>query len=124
MIYRVTNEPVPGVIYGFYQAHLFAVYIKLGSPVQGYYMVREFSDEYGAPQVKTSGAGDLTVYRWQDDDVKIKLKINESQNEFKLGIYYRPMATRVNQERVEEVPADTFPLAPTKHKSAKAQPLL
>jgi hypothetical protein len=34
MIYRAANQPVPGVIYGFFQDRLFAVYIKLRSPNQ------------------------------------------------------------------------------------------
>lgn len=124
MLYRLTNEPVPGVIYGFYADRLFAVYIKLGSPNQGYYIANAFSDEHGPPKVKTSAAGDLTVYRWQDADVKIKLKINQSKDEFKLGIYYTPIASLVHQDQVEEAPVDTFENAPENVRPTKAQPLL
>ncbi len=38
MVYQAANQPVPGVIYGFYQDRLFALYIKLGSPNQAYYL--------------------------------------------------------------------------------------
>ena len=124
MRYRAANQPVPGVIYGFFQDRLFAVYIKLRSPDQAYHMEERFRAEYGPAKVTTSSAGGQTVYRWQDQAIKIKLKIIESTDEIKLGIYYRPLVTQRNQVQIEAVPPATFHHAPVKDQPTESAPLL
>ena len=123
MIYHAANQPVPGVIYGFFRDQFFAVYIKLRSPNQAYYMEKRLSAEFGPARVKANSAGDQTVYRWQDEVVKIKLKIMESRNEIKLGIYYKPLAARLNQAHREEAPSELYQQAPAQGPSRKSAPL-
>ena len=123
MIYHTANQPVPGVIYGFFQDRLFAVYIKLRSPNQAYYTEKRLSAEYGPARIKTNSAADQTIYRWQDEVVKIKLKIRESRDEIKLGIYYKPLAAKLNQGRLEEAPSDTYKHAPAKNPATSSAPL-
>ena len=55
--------------------------------------------------------------------VKIKLKIRESGNEIKLGIYDKPLAAQLNQARREEAPSDLYQQAPAKGRSGKSAPL-
>jgi hypothetical protein len=124
MIYRAADQTVPGVVYGFYQDRFFAVYIRLRSPNQAYYTDKHFTAVYGPAKVSTNGAGRQTIYRWQDDDLKIKLKIDDAGGASKLGIYYKPLATQLNQAQVEDVPPGTFPTAPSDDPSAKSAPLL
>ena len=125
MTYNAANQPVPGVIYGFFEGKLFAVYIKLRSPDQFHHMEKRFSARYGPALIKTSNAGDQTIYRWKNNDTKIKLKIKESSQEIKLGIYYTPLSNRVNQEKMEDVPPGTFPDTPPADKPAgRSAPLL
>jgi hypothetical protein len=100
-IYQVGNQPVPGVVYGFYQDQFFAVYIKLRSPEQFAQMKRHFSSKYGAPKVTSNPDIQQSVYRWNVDDVKIKLKVKESLEDLKLAIYYAPLALKANQEPLE-----------------------
>ncbi len=124
MTYQTANQPVPGVIYGFFEDRLFAVYIKLRSPDQAYYLEKHFRTAYGPAKVTTGSAGDQTIYRWKDNDLKIKLKVNEARREIKLGIYYQPLSTQLNQTRAEEVPPGTFRTAPPDGKSTESLPLL
>lgn len=124
MIYRAADQSVPGVVYGFYQDRLFAVYIRLRSPNQAYYTDKHFTTAYGPAKVSTNGDGDQTIYRWQADDLKIKLKIDDAGGESKLGIYYKPLATQLNQTQAEEVPPGTFHTAPSDDESAGTAPLL
>ena len=123
MIYHADNQPVPGVIYGFFKDQFFAVYIKLRSPNQAYYMEKRLSAEFGPARVKANTIGDQTIYRWQDEVVKIKLKIMESRNEIKLGIYYKPLAAQLNQAHREEAPSDLYPQAPASGQSSTSAPL-
>ena len=124
MRYRAANQPVPGVIYGFFRDQLFAVYIKLRSPNQGYYLEKRFSAEYGAAKVKMNKTGNRTIYRWKKDDIKIKLKIEENDGDLKLGIYYIPFAAQLNQAFREDAPSDLYRHAPAKDQSTMSAPLL
>lgn len=123
-LYHAVGQPVSGVIYGFYRDQLFGAYIKLSSPNQAYYLEKHFSTEYGPAKVTTAGSSTQTVYRWEDDDLKIKLKINEGAGEIKLGIYYQPLSTELNQTQAEEGPADVFGAPASGDKTAQPAPLL
>ena len=66
-----------------------------------------------------------TVYRWQDADVKIKLKMKESPREYKLAIYFSPLAAKLNQEHLEQIPENDLKSAsPKKDETVKSAPLL
>ena len=123
MIYRVANQPVPGVVYGFYEGQLFAVYIKLQSPNQAFYLEKHFSAEYGPAKVTTTNAGRQTTYRWRHKNLKIKLKIRESVDEIKLGLYYKPLASRANEDQMEAISPEAFPNAPAEDASTGSAPL-
>lgn len=124
-VYSFADQPVPGVIYGFYKERFFAVYINLPEPNQFYHMIQRFSAEYGDPRVSSNAANEQTVYRWKNEDVKIKLKIKESAGEMKLGIYYAPLSVQLNQEQAEEIPPGTFGPTPAETKKPlESTPLL
>lgn len=125
MLYTLVNQPVPGVIYGFYKGQFYAVFIKLRSPDQFHHIKKRFSAEYGPARVKTTSAGDQTIYRWQERDVKIKLKIRESSDEMKLGIYYNPISNRTNLDTMEKIPPEAFRDQPSEYDPAtRSAPLL
>lgn len=71
----------------------------------------------------THSTGDQTIYRGQDEVVKIKLKIMEFPDEIKLGIYDKPLVTHRNQAQMEAVPPATFRHAPVKDKPTASAPL-
>ena len=92
MTYQSANQPVPAVFYGFYRDQFFAVFIKLRSPDQFSQLERQFKTKYGKPNTTYYPDSQQTVHRWTDTDVKIKLKMKESPQEFKLAFYYAPLA--------------------------------
>ncbi len=107
-VYSVSNQPVPGVIYGFYDEQLFAVFIRMGTPNQFYYITQRFSDLFGEPRTSVQSGSGQTIYRWKDGDVKIKMKVNDSKGELKLGIYYGPLSSRLNEAQVESIPEEAY----------------
>lgn len=121
MVYHTADQPVTGVVYGFYRDRLFAAYIKMSTPNQAYYLEKHFSGEYGPAKVKPAGAE--TIYRWEHGDLKIKLKVNDTREDIKLGIYFQPLAKELNQTLVEEGPADISSPTPSKDKTVKSAPL-
>ena len=125
MVYQSANQPVPGVFYGFYRDQLFAVFIKLRSPDQFSQLERQFTTKHGSPKATYYPETSQTVYRWQDADVKIKLKLKESVPEYKLAIYYAPLAAGLNQEQLENIPSAAYDKAPSpKATTQKSAPLL
>ena len=108
MIYETANQAVPAVYYGFYQDRFFAVFIKLRSPNQFSHLERQFTKKYGAPKI-TRNASALTVHRWRDKAVDIKLKMRESPAEYKMAVYYRPLASWFNQEHLENATPEAPP---------------
>lgn len=125
MSYRTANQPIPGVLYGFYRDQLFAVFIKLRSPDQFSHLERQFSRKYGMPKIENYATAGQKVYRWKDADVKIKLKLKESPGEYKMAIYYAPLAAKLNQENLEKVPEAALESTPhKKDKAVKSAPLL
>jgi len=121
MAYRAAGQAVIGVVYGFYHDRLFAAYIKLDTPNQAYYLEKHFSGEYGPAKVKA--AGHETIYRWAHGDLKIKLKVNDASEDIKLGIYYQPLAGKLNQKLAEEGPTNTFTRPPSENNPAQSAPL-
>ena len=125
MSYQTANQPIPAVFYGFYKNQLFAVLIKLRSPDQFSHLERQFSTKHGKPKTDYIAANRQTVYRWKDADVKIKLKLKESPAEYKLAIYYSPLAAKLNQEQLEQIPDGALESTPLKTgETVKSAPFL
>jgi hypothetical protein len=119
MIYESANQPVPAVYYGFYQNRFFAVFIKLRSPNQLLHLERQFTKKYGAPKSTRNPSG-LTVHRWRDQNVTIKLKSREAPAEYKMAIYYLPLASWFNQNQLEKAAPDSPPSGPSASDSASS----
>lgn len=125
MAYQTANQPIPGVLYGFYQDQFFAVFIKLRSPDQFSQLERQFSTRHGKPKTTYYPASKQTVYRWKDADVKIKLKMKESTREYKLAIYHAPLAAKWNQALMEGAESEVYDKSvPAPGAEAKTAPLL
>ncbi|MGB5747971.1 MAG: hypothetical protein WBM69_13375 [Desulfobacterales bacterium] len=125
MVYQSANQPVPGVFYGFYRDQLFAVFIKLRSADQYAQLERQFTAKHGKPKTTYYPETRQTVHRWEDADVKIKLKMKESPQEFKMAIYHAPLAAILNQEQLESIPSDVYDKTSSKQEpTVKSKPLL
>ena len=125
MVYQTANQPVPGVFYGFYRDQFFAVFIKLRSPVQFAQLERQFTTKHGKPKTTYYPESSQTVHRWKEADVKIKLKMKEAAGEYKLAIYYAPLAAKLNREQLENIPAAAYEKSsPGDAAAAEPAPLL
>lgn len=124
-LYSLANQPVPGVVYGFYRQQFFATYIRLNTPDQFFHMEQQFTARYGPPKVTVESASHLTVYRWEDARVRIKLKLREPGGDMKLGIYYAPLTARLGEEEVDEAPPEAFaPRPPAGGRPPTSAPLM
>jgi hypothetical protein len=125
MLYRVANELVPAVYYGFYKDQFFAVFIKLGSPYQFLHLNQQFTAKYGNPKSTFSTAKQQKILRWKNADVKIKLKMKEASGDYKLALYYAPLSTKLNEEHLERTAAEaSSPTPAQKDETKKSAPLL
>ena len=125
MLYETANQPVPAVFYGFYMDKFFAVFIKLRSPDQFSHLERQFSKKYGKPKTTRNTGSGRTVHRWIDADVSIKLKMRKSPLEYKMALYYLPLAAKFNQAQLENSTPDTDkPRSDTSDPSLKLTPLI
>lgn len=123
--YQVSNQPIPGVFYGFYDDKFFAVFVKLRSPDQFAKLKQAFDTKYGDAKSSFNTQSKQQVYRWKDADVKIKLKMIEAKGQFKMAFYYSPLSLKLNEERLENIPADIYKQSvPPEGESVKASPLL
>ncbi len=118
MLYQVSNQPVPDVIYGFYQQQFFAVFIKMRSPDQFYQTKQRFTAKLGQPKITSNAATKESVYRWKAGDAKIKLKMNDTTKAIKLAIYHIPLSSKVNQARMEQQSFDMLDTMPSKPSKA------
>ena len=124
-IYQISNQLVPAVFYGFYNDKFFAVFIKLRSYRQFFNLKQSFDTGYGNAKSSFSTQSKQQVYRWNDGDVKIKLKMIEAKGQYKMAFYYSPLSTKLNEERMENIPPGLYRLiAPKEGESAKALPLM
>ena len=125
MLYETANQPVPAVYYGFYEDRFFAVFIKLRSPNQYSHLERQFTNKYGKPKTTRNTATGLTVHRWKDAKITIKLKSRKSPVEYKLAMYYLPLAVKLNQELLESAAPDSGNTPPeTNDQAVKPTPLI
>jgi hypothetical protein len=123
--YQMSSQPIPGVFYGFYKDKFFAAFFKLRSADQFSRLKRAFDTKYGAAKSSYNTESKQQVYRWKDGNVKIKLKMIEARGQFKMVYYYAPLSTKLNEQRVENIPPGLYKLlSPHKGEPTKTVPLL
>lgn len=123
--YQMSSQPVPGVFYGFYDDQFFAAFVKLRTPDQFSKLKQAFDTKYGEAKSSFNTQSKQQVYRWKDGDVKIKLKMIEARAQFKMVFYYAPLSTKLNEQRLENLPPGLYKLlSPHEDQSVKKIPLL
>jgi len=103
------------VIYGFYQGRFFAAYLQIDTLEVFQQLKQKLQSRYGAPLVRYAAEGRPAVYRWKEDNLKIKLKVDGAGRKMKLALYYVPLTTKVNeesQERYQEQGLRFLPIRP------------
>ena len=77
------------VTYGFRQGQLFTVLVEVDKATDVKKVVSSLMDAYGLPDHKKDEGWD--VYRWETEELKIKLKSQFATDRIKIGMYYKPL---------------------------------
>ncbi len=77
------------VTYGFSRGKLYSVLVEVDKAQDVKQVVATLMDSYGLPDHKQSDGWD--EYRWETDDLKIKLKSQFATDRIKIGMYYKPL---------------------------------
>ncbi len=109
--YTVGNVLIDKVIYGFYQDQLFGVYLNIDSPEVYDKLLDHMKSQYGLPAYQTT-ANDLVVYKWKQQDVTIKLKMNKLTKKMKLAFYSQPFSSELKAIQWEELDTSSFRFVP------------
>jgi hypothetical protein len=109
--YNLKNMKLGQPIYGFFQNKFFAVFIKLdsGNRIDE---IKGFLDaEYGPARAQLRLAQRIYIYDYHH--IKVKLKHYETEDTYKLGFYYTPLSTRLNESQLEKNFEIILPLIPS-----------
>lgn len=95
--YRVTKVEPCGIFkvekgkvtYGFIDGKLYTTLVEIDKANDVKRVVSVLMDSYGLPDHKKADNWD--VYRWETDDLKIKLKSQYISDRIKIGMYYKPL---------------------------------
>jgi len=109
--YTVGNASIDKVIYGYYKDQLFGVYLNIDSIEVYDKLFNHLKSLYGLPATKLT-ADDLSVFKWKQQDVTIKLKLNKPTQKMKLSFYYRPISSQLNEKQWEELDTSSFRFVP------------
>ena len=85
----VFNIQGANVTYGFLEGKLYTVLVEIAKAQDVKKVVATLMDSYGLPDHKQSDGWD--EYRWETDDLKVKLKSQFATDRIKIGMYYKPL---------------------------------
>ncbi len=94
-LHTLFGEPVPHVIYGFYQNAFFAVFVRIENDEAYFQTKTRLMDQLGMPQISFDKEGTVSTLRWTDGQVQIELFNDRSEQGFKLAYHYLPIVKKV-----------------------------
>ena len=109
--YTVGNVSIDKVIYGFYKDQLFGIYLNIDSIEIYDKLLSHMKSQYGLPAYKTTSNNQL-IYKWKQQDVTIKLKMNKSTEKMKLAFYFQPFSSKLNEKQWEDLDTSSFQFVP------------
>lgn len=119
---RVLGVQPRGLVLGFFDDRLFAVYAGLEGVEDFGVVRRRLQETLGLPKIGLEARGGLTVYSWKRGETRVKLKHYEGSGVMKLSVYHAGLAREANEvlqkELDEEPPEPVFPLSPTRQREA------
>ena len=111
--YTIFGVDTANVVFGFFKDKFFAAYIAVDS-IKTFSRAKDhLTQKFGSPVTILKTKIEQTIFRWNDENIKIKLKLYEKAGEMKLAFYYSPLAAKVNEAQREvfpAIPADAFSL--------------
>ena len=97
-VYALDDLVLGKVTYGFYLEKFYAAFIDIDTRAKFDRTMELLQLKYGKPRANLSL--NQTVYIWDYQQVKIKLKQDNPNQAFKLGYYYTPLSEALNQQRI------------------------
>ena len=97
-VYTIFDVDVDNVVFGFHQNKFFAAYVQIQSLDVYGKLKQRLTEAYGNPRMTLVAKTDQTIYSWKGENVKVKLKVNESDGLVKFGVYYSPISEKVNEK--------------------------
>ena len=124
--YKIADIKISDVVYGSFENQFFAVYINTAAIDVFAQLRRYINHKYGLPKIKITKmqeADQQTVYQWNYEKTKIKLKIYENRDNMKMAFYYTPLSAQVNETQMEAFQEThkkpIFPLGKTQMQQAE-----
>ena len=77
------------VTYGFRENKLYTTIVEIEKARDVKNVIAILMDDYGLPDHKKSDGWD--IYKWENENLKIKLKSQYSTDRIKIGMYYKPL---------------------------------
>ena len=111
-VYEINGRMVPHVVYGFFEGHLFGIYIRIDDDELFADVKDHLLSKYGTPAMKMEMKRELKTLQWKYDLIKIKLKSNPGGGPMKLAIYFTPLSKKINEELQEKFYDRSFKLFP------------
>lgn len=109
--YTIGNVTIDKIIYGFHKDQLFGVYLNINSIEVYDELFNHMKSQYGLPSTKLTAANQ-SVFKWKQQNVTIKLKLNIPRQKMKLSFYYRPISSKLNAKQWEELDTSSFRFVP------------
>ena len=97
-IYTIDNLVLGSVTYGFYQNKFYAAFIDLDSRSHFNETMELLKLKYGKPRANLGLT--QTVFIWDYQQMKIKLKHDKTKETFKIGFYFTPLSEALNRQRI------------------------
>ena len=101
VVHVINNIKIPQVIYGAYKQKFFAVYIHVEKSESFSQLKRYITEKYGKPKTTMRINPDRIIHTWKHHEARIRLKQNDETGDMKLGFYYTPLSSKVNEIQAE-----------------------
>jgi hypothetical protein len=102
--YKIADIKISDVVYGSFDNQFFAVFINTEAIDVFAQLRRYINHKYGLPKIKINQMQDAdqqTVYQWNYEKTKIKLKMHANRDNMKMAVYYTPLSAQVNETLLE-----------------------
>jgi hypothetical protein len=125
VVHTIGDVAVSDEIYGFFDGRFFAAYLNIDS-IEVFGQLKEYlNSKYGTPDMSMSMKNEETIYKWKHEEVKVKLKLQQTSGRMKLGFYYQPIARQLDEAELEGYTEKGIRLLPIQRdKRPRTMPLL
>jgi hypothetical protein len=111
------DRELPKAVYGFFSNRFFSVFFEIDNPEDSGFLRKKLRERFGDPKKSFSAKNNESALSWKKGQIKIKMKLRETEGRVKLAVYYLPISSQVNEEGLEAASENRvrfFPIDPEK----------